>query len=80
MSFKCDAGSYEDTAGKTNMGETFTDWVELACVVIEDHQETENNVGADEEEVSKAKETKQMVENTFNGSLTKDHKAEHVPN
>ena len=65
MSFKCDAGSYEDTAGKTNMGETFTDWVELACVVIEDHQETENNVGADEEEVSKQRKPSKWLKTLF---------------
>ena len=76
MSFKCDAGSYEDTAGKTNMGETFTDWVEITCVNTENKQWTENDVGDDEEKVSHTETGKKVVENTLHRFLTQDYQAE----
>ena len=80
VSFKCDACSDEDAAGKTNVGETFTDRVEFACVDTEDHQDAEDDVGNYEEEISNAEKAKQMVENTSHRSLAQYHQTKQVSN
>ena len=56
VSFKCDSYCDEDTAGKGNVRDAFTDGVEFAGVDTEEHQDAENDVWKDEEKVSNAKE------------------------
>jgi hypothetical protein len=76
MSFKSNADCNEDAERESNMGETFTDWVEITCVNTENKQWTENDVGDDEEKVSHTETGKKVVENTLHRFLTQDYQAE----
>ena len=76
MSFKSNADCNEDTDRESNMGETFTDRVEITCVNAENKQWTENDVGDDEEKVSHTETGKKMVENSLHRFLTQDYQAE----
>ena len=76
MSFKSNADCNEDADRESNMGEAFTDWVEITCVNAENKRWTENNVGDDKEKVSHTETGKKVVENALHGFLTQDYQAE----